>query len=386
MSVPETKTAPPTGPGGPAGGSEPAAPEKSAAPDAPREAPPPRFSRRRFVAGLLLVAGLAFAGVAAGVASRGGFAALRTGVAPDPGLLLIALGLMCIDVWLGGLRVHHLAHRLARRVTLADSIRADLGNRCLAGITPWQTGGGAAQLYILQRAGLPLSGGVAVGTINFLVSTVVLVVLGLAALPFVHRHLPGWLQTSTDATLGLLVVVLILGGLLIAKGRFRRSAAPSPEDPAPSRLRRWADKSLAFIHRSLEIARRLLLVHRGPVLNIFPITAGLFATKILYTIVVYRAFQPEGHVAELIGVTVILVLALNFAPTPGGSGVVEGSAAAYLADPLGPAASVGFVLYWRLLTLYLPLLVGGLILLHQMGRDSRRLRGGTSQAPTRRSS
>jgi len=334
---------------------------------------------------MLLVGGLAFAGVAIGVASRGGFAALRTGVAPNPGLLLVALGLMILDVWLGGLRVHMLAHRLARRVTFTDSIRADLANRCLAGITPWQTGGGAAQLYILQRAGLPLSGGVAVGTINFLVSTVVLVVLGLCAVPFVHHHLPGWLQASTDATLGLLVVTLIVGSLLIAKGRFRRASAPAPGEPPLSRLRRWTDKSLAFIHRSLEIARRLLLVHRGPVLNIFPITAGLFATKILYTIVVYRAFQPTGHVAELIGVTVILVLALNFAPTPGGSGVVEGSASAYLAAPLGPAASVGFVLYWRLLTLYLPLLVGGLILLHQMGRDSRRLRDAPAAGPESRS-
>ncbi|HMB69908.1 MAG TPA: lysylphosphatidylglycerol synthase domain-containing protein, partial [bacterium] len=144
------------------------------------EALPPEFSRRRFVAGLLLVAALAVAGFAAAVVGRGGFDALRSGVNPDPKMLGVGLLLMVVDVWLGGLRVHHLANRLCSRVTFMDGIRADLANRCLAGITPWQTGGGAAQLYVLQRAGLPLSGGVAVGTINFLISTVVLLILGFS--------------------------------------------------------------------------------------------------------------------------------------------------------------------------------------------------------------
>jgi uncharacterized protein (TIRG00374 family) len=320
------------------------------------------------VAGLLLVAALAVAGFAAAVVGRGGFEALRAGASPDPAMLGVGLALMAADVWLGGLRVHHLANRLCARVTLLDGIRADLANRCLAGITPWQTGGGAAQLYILQRAGLALPGGVAVGTINFLISSVVLVILGFATLPFVQQHLPPWLQVSTKITLGILVAALVLGGWLIARGRYRR------REEREGRLRRALDRSVAFMQRSLETARRLLLVHRGPVLRIFPITVLLFVAKLAYTLAIFRAFWPEGHQTELIGVTVILILALNFAPTPGGGGVVEGAATAYLAGAFDSASSVGFVLYWRMLTAYLPVFLGGLILLQQLGRDSRRLR------------
>lgn len=343
-------------------------PDPPRRPRAPSDASPPDFSQRRLVAGLLLVLALAVAGFAAAVAGRGGFEALRSGMNPEPRMLAVGLGLMVIDVWLGGLRVHHLAHRLCSRVTLLDGIRADLANRCLAGITPWQTGGGAAQLYILQRSGLPLSGGVAVGTINFLISTVVLVTLGFAALPFVQHHLPPWLQVSTKITLGLLVAALLLGGWLIARGRYRR------KEEREGRIRRAVDRSVAFIQRSLETARRLLLVHRGPVIRILPITVFLFVAKLAYTLAIFRAFWPEGHQTELIGVTVILILALNFAPTPGGGGVVEGAATAYLAGGFDSAAAVGFVLYWRMLTAYLPVLVGGLILLQQLGRDSKRLR------------
>jgi uncharacterized protein (TIRG00374 family) len=326
------------------------------------------------VAGLLLVGGLGLAGFAVAVVGRGGLDALRSGVRPDPGMLAVGLLLMLVDVWLGGLRVHILAHRLCSRVRLWDGIRADLANRCLAGITPWQTGGGAAQLYVLARAGLPLSAGVAVGTINFLISTVVLVVLGFSALPFVHEHLPRWLQISTQATLGLLVITLILGSFLIARGRYRRK-----KEVAEGRIRRLVDRAVAFVQRSLETARRLTLVHRGPVLRVFPITALLFVAKLAYTYAIFRAFWPEGHVTELTGVTVILVLALNFAPTPGGGGVVEGTATAYLAGAFDSASSVGFVLYWRFLTAYFPVFLGGLILLRQLGRDSKRLSGARSE-------
>ena len=100
------------------------------------------------------------------------------------------------------------------------------------------------------------------------------------------------------------------------------------------------------------------------------------------TYFVFRAFEPRGHFEEMVGVLVIFILSLFFAPTPGATGVAEGAGTAFLAGSLGTAASVGFVLTWRMLTLYVPVLVGGLVLLHQLGRDARRLaRLDTSGAP-----
>jgi uncharacterized protein (TIRG00374 family) len=331
---------------------------------------------RRFVAGLVLIVGLAVAGVAVAVVGRGGWDAFRTGVTPNFRMLGIAGLLMLVDVFLGGLRVHHLANCLSSRVTLRDGIRADLANRCLAGITPWQTGGGAAQIYILARAGLTWSSGVAVGTINFLVSTIALILFGFIGLPLVYDHLPGWVQKSSQATLVLLVVVLTAGVWMIAVGRYRRKTVI-----AEGKWRRGLDRVVAFVTRSLETSRRLFLVHRGPVLRVIPITFGLFLAKLGYTYAVFRAFEPEGFVSELIGVAVILVLALNFAPTPGGSGIVEGGATAYLAGALDASSAAGIVVYWRLLTAYLPVVVGGLVLLAQLRRDSRRIGGGEAGGP-----
>jgi uncharacterized protein (TIRG00374 family) len=111
------------------------------------------------------------------------------------------------------------------------------------------------------------------------------------------------------------------------------------------------------------------------VIALFPVTVGIIAVKFAYTWLLFRAFLPSASFEEFAGVSLILFLALFFAPTPGASGIAEGSATAFLATSLAPAASMAFVLYWRLLTLYGPVVGGGFVLLHQMSRDSGRLGG-----------
>jgi len=330
-----------------------------------RELHPPDFSSRRLVAGILLGTALAVAGIAIAVAARGGLAALGAVRPPDPRWAGVALLCAALDTWLGGYRLYYMAHRLAPEVRPLDGVRADLANRCLAGITPWQTGGGAAQLYVLARAGLRVSAGVAVGTINFLVSTLLLVAFGIVALAFLPDRLPDWLWISTVSTLAFLTLLVGLGAFLLANGK-----VPSPER-GEGRVRGLLHRLVGLARRSLEIARGFLRTEPRAVLGLFPITAGLLASKAVTAYFVFRAFQPVGHLEDMVAVLVLFVLTLFFAPTPGATGVAEGAGTAFLATSLGAATSVGFVLYWRLLTLYLPVLLGGLVLLHQLGRDSR---------------
>jgi hypothetical protein len=330
------------------------------------EAPAPDFTSRRLVGGILLGTGLAVCGIAIAIVGRGGRAALDAAPPPDFASAAIAALFAAADTWIGGYRLYYMARRLAPGVRPLDGLRADLANRCLAGITPWQTGGGAAQLYVLARVGLRVSAGVAVGTINFLVSTLVLIGFGVVALAFLPGRLPGWLRVSTLSTLGALALLVVLGVLLLAKGKL-----PAARD-GTGRIRRALDRVAEVGRHSLEIARRLLRAEPRAVAGLFPITIALLAAKAVTTYFVFRAFEPTGHFDEMVAVLVIFILALFFAPTPGAAGVAEGAGTAFLVDSLGSAASVGFVLYWRALTLYVPVLVGGLVLLHQLGRDARR--------------
>jgi len=61
--------------------------------------------------------------------------------------------------------------------------------------------------------------------------------------------------------------------------------------------------------------------------------------------------------------------------------VAEASATAFLAGSLGAAGSAGFVLAWRWITAYLPVVAGGIVLLNQMRRDTSNLARGTDPSP-----
>jgi len=70
--------------------------------------------------------------------------------------LPVLFSLMLLDWSLGAYRLYIFAHNVNSKVSFWDCFRANLANMFMGGVTPSQTGGGAAHLYILNRAGLPL--------------------------------------------------------------------------------------------------------------------------------------------------------------------------------------------------------------------------------------
>ena len=87
--------------------------------------------------------------------------------------LLLALLLVVVDFLLGGLRIYvFFTKEILKKISLLDCIKANLANIFVAAVTPSNTGGGPAQLYILTRRGVPLSGAMSVGLINFFSSMI----------------------------------------------------------------------------------------------------------------------------------------------------------------------------------------------------------------------
>jgi hypothetical protein len=339
----------------------------------PRTSPPelraPELTPRRLLLGLLLLTGLAIGGLMLGTVGRSDVEVFRAARTPDVGFLTLGLVLAAIDILIGALRILTLCRPLNKRVSLSDCVRAELANRCVAGITPWHAGGGGAQVYMLARAGVSVPWAVALGSVNFLVSTIVLLFFGFLTLAFLRSSLPPWLQVSTRVSLALLIAFLALSFVVLVAARRRTISRPARDNAG--RLRRWIAALVELFFHSIEATHTLLENHRTHVFLVFPITIGIFVAKIAFTWAVFRAFEPVGHLDSLFGVLVVLLLALFFSPTPGASGLLEASATAFLTGPLGSPAAIGFVLTWRTLTLYLPVVFGGIVLLHQLGRDSR---------------
>ncbi|MFQ5627787.1 MAG: YbhN family protein, partial [bacterium] len=101
--------------------------------------------------------------------------------------LFIAVALSAFDLWLGGYRNHIFVRKIKPGVRQSLCIRANIANLFMGAVTPSQSGGGPAQLFILYRGGISLASGVSVSVINFL-STLVYFLLAASFAMFFVQH------------------------------------------------------------------------------------------------------------------------------------------------------------------------------------------------------
>jgi uncharacterized protein (TIRG00374 family) len=102
------------------------------------------------------------------------------------------------------------------------------------------------------------------------------------------------------------------------------------------------------------------------------LSALIYLNKCLVGWVVLAGLGVAAPLGQVLYLQAVQYLVVYFAPTPGASGLAELSAAAIM-QPLMPAAAFGaFVLLWRTFSLYLPMLLGGVLLARDALAGDRR--------------
>lgn len=93
----------------------------------------------------------------------------------------LALLMTLLDWWLGGTRNHIFVREINKGISPKICFDANLANIFIGAVTPSQTGGGPAHLYMLWRGGVKLTDGIAVSVVNY-ISTIVFFIVssGLA--------------------------------------------------------------------------------------------------------------------------------------------------------------------------------------------------------------
>jgi uncharacterized protein (TIRG00374 family) len=281
--------------------------------------------------------------------------------------LVGALVLVCSDVLIGALRYQIFIRRIRPDSSLWLPVRADLANRFVGSVTPSQTGGGPAQLYVLHRGGVPVADSLSFLAIN-LVSTLVffigaggLAVYGLREiLPPVAKPL-GWYALLTCGTMLALLLVALLkpewiqrwSRPLVGLWPFQRGeeGAHRLSGWLETNLNRYRNACTAFIREE----PRLLLWSFG-------LTSLLYLNKFMLAWMVMRGLGVEEGLIVTLSVQAVLHALVYVAPSPGGAGIAE-LLTAILMAALVPTQLLGvFTVTYRLLQQYLPAMVGGLVL------------------------
>ena len=295
----------------------------------------------------------------------------------NPVWLLAALPFIVADWLAGGYRIMIFCRVFHAPIRLKTCIKANLANYFMAAVTPSQTGGGPAQIYVLYAGGMPGVEATSASLMTFFCTTFFLIVA--AGITFALRGavpLPGTLITRLF-DLGLiffLAVAILMVAAVAFPGLYRRIGELF--FIVLARLRR-KDYFLAGgrVNRTLDYINRVheQLIHylqkqwRIFILGVL-VSGFCFFCKFVIAYFIVRSFGVGAAFVDVALLQMVIILINYFFPSPGGSGAAELSAAALMTSVVSPAYIPFYVVLWRILTTYISVGVGGVVLLHELGK------------------
>ncbi|MGH7546024.1 MAG: lysylphosphatidylglycerol synthase transmembrane domain-containing protein, partial [Gemmatimonadota bacterium] len=294
----------------------------------------------------------------------------------QPLWLLPALAVPVLD-WLGGgLRLKVLLAPVGERLGLLACTQIAAVTTATAWLTPSGAGGGPAQIYGLTRNGVPLGRAGAVNAATFLSNLTFLALAGLTAWgagagrDIEHIVLPigrlsagvlfQWSAWGMAAAVLVILVLAFLPGVLsrLARRLFRRSP----------RLDRW------LLHLDELRLGILTYVWSGKTAFVGGVLAASlhFGSRIVLGWILLRGFGVDAPFSHIILLHTMIQFLLVFMPTPGGAGIGEVLVPIVMAPFLDGTLLVAYTALWRFFMTYIPVAVGGGLLLTWLGRSPSR--------------
>ena len=311
------------------------------------------------------------------------------------GYLVLILLCLPIETLAAGLRCWLVCRTLQPGVGLWTCIKAEWANVATAMLTPYQSGGGPGQIYILSRGGAGVGTALTISLVSFVGTMVGLLCLGLYSLLVSGIGSTGplfvaavWALTAISAAMILAAIWpgLFRAGLagvsrVLWRIRGRRDALLDwwpPGDPrkgpAVERMDPLAVKLVDVIYTCRNDVCTFLRLGKASFVWVCLLSLSFLLSRSLLAYLSVRFLGIEistlGHVLEVQAALIFLVF---FAPTPGGAGLAEGASLSLMAEIVPVGFAPYYNLLWRFSTAYLAAIAGLFCLLHALLQDARKL-------------
>lgn len=335
--------------------------------------------------GLLLSLGVSFAGVL--------WLNARTVTPETLGFVrrasLLHIGLACLTIVLAWLaeawRIQVLLRLSGETVPLGRLLRIVLATFFAASVTPFASGQGPVQVYLLHREGPSVGRATAVLSLRLFL-TIVSFAVGIPVLLLIFRlgitervhTLVNWATAASLVVAGVFFAFLRRPRAvartidLFVTRHLARFIRPQTLERLLDRLVAEADEFTATVEHLDH--RRLSLLFLATVLTVL-YWVFYFSAAPLLLMAFGRPFDP----IKVMALQAVLFFVVSTVPIPGGSGLAELGFAQLFAHLL-PGALVGvFVGLWRLITYYLSLVAGALVFFGMVTLGQTGPSGGSSK-------
>ena len=233
-------------------------------------------------------------------------------------------------------------------------------------ITPFGTGGQFAQVGYAKKYDVPTEKGTSIVISKYMIGMVALTITGIAVLfvPVSTFTSGTIIKVMASVGIGINILltlfvwlvsvnkkvcsVLVVGGLkLLHKMKIIKN------------YNKALYKSLRFIRQYQKAFSYYL---KNPLIFIAQVLLSLveLVAMALVAYMVYLAFNPNGSVSPvtIVAMSFLCSFATSFIPLPGGSGAAEISFAALFSQLFSESAVFWALIFWRILTFYVVVLIG----------------------------
>ena len=286
-----------------------------------------------------------------------------------PQWLLIALALEFVFVSFESVIIHYLMKSLSYAVKFIHCLKYSFIGFFVSAITPSATGGQPAQMYYMKGDGISMT----ISSLVLMVVTVaykaVLLILAVVMLllekDFVIKHISG---IEFILVFGIVVNVVIIGFLLLLVFK------PAYTKKLVGNTLLWLGRHGILKNYQHKIKKTLgamskyaqsadyLKTHKRIIFNVFVLSIiqriGYFAV----TWAVYKSFGLSGCSGfEIITLQLIISLAVDNLPLPGGMGVSEGIFLLFFEEIFTESFLTAGLLISRGINYYSIIIVGGIV-------------------------
>lgn len=297
-----------------------------------------------------------------------------------PQTLAAVTSLLLVYFVSDGLRLHFTLRALGHRLPFPTIFRLVFINLFFSNVTPMATGGGFAQIWYLHRHGVPVGSATAATTIRtvlavlFIFSLTPVFLLTLDA--FDGQSIAGDVGSALAVFillyLGFFIILLFrtrwligpLGGLLRTFNRWNLISN--------TRHKHWQFKAkremLRFSHSFGDYLRgRPLFVALSVVFTaLFLLSLFSFPALLIYSL----GYDIDYLMS--LGLLVVTTFIMYFSPTPGASGISEGVFGSFFNDILSGNHLILVIVSWRLITIYIGMIIGLFVLQKELIQSRRK--------------
>lgn len=332
--------------------------EPPASPALAADAPRRSLSARDLIGpvglSLLVLGGLLYA-----TYEPGSFRLMATAL--RPGLLVLALGCLGLQLALGGLRLRYIARGL---VSFRQGVRAQLAWDFMSAVTPSAIGGAPfASFFVAKDSRMPVGQATAVMLFSMLMdlvwfaSTIPVILLATARLDV----FPPALGAVGAGTLTTYFLVLLLWVAFFAYATVLRPEVIEKAAGGLLRLR-WLRRFEDRVMGEMERMKAQAKVLRGQPLHFYLggylYSAGVWLSRYLVVLFIAWSVTPGLAWVEFLLRTGGMWLTVLAVPTPGGAGGMEALYVLFLGPLLPPGFDGPTLLTWRLLSYHLFIVLG----------------------------